>query len=74
MLKAIKGDDVAATAITTYKAEEITYGDVDTTISGSGSLSPIRSETISAPYPECYEEKLMKPSIYPITGKCRLIQ
>lgn len=57
MLKAIKGDDVAATAITTYKAEEITYGDVDTTISGSGSLSPIRSETISAPYPECYEEK-----------------
>ena len=39
---------VASTRITTYKVDEITYGNVSTTISGSGSLTPITKETLTA--------------------------
>ncbi len=37
-----------STRITTYKVDEITYGNVSTTISGSGSLTPITKETFTA--------------------------
>ncbi len=52
----IQGDE-EATVITTYTAEAITYGDVDTTISGSGTLSAIDSETLIAPYTETEDEE-----------------
>ncbi len=44
-------NQIAAEITTTYKAEEITYGDVDTTISGSGNLSPITNEILSCENP-----------------------
>ncbi len=44
-------DTIAGTTVTTYNVEEVTYGDVSTTISGSGSLSPIKSKTITTEYP-----------------------
>ena len=34
--------------ITTYNVEEITYGNVSTTVSGSGTLTPVTSETLTA--------------------------
>lgn len=37
----------AATSITTYQVEAVTYGDVNTTISGSGTLSPVSQTTLS---------------------------
>lgn len=39
-----------ATRITTYQVEEITYGNVSTTISGSGTLTPVTEDTLSASY------------------------
>ncbi|MCD8219748.1 MAG: HlyD family efflux transporter periplasmic adaptor subunit [Ruminococcus sp.] len=50
-------DNEEETVITTYTAEAITYGDVDTTISGSGTLSAIDSETLIAPYTETEDEE-----------------
>ncbi len=44
-----------ATRITTYYIDEITYGNVSTTISGSGSLSPITKATLTIA--DCIEEK-----------------
>lgn len=38
--------DISVT--TTYKISEVTKGNVSTTISGSGSLTPIKSETLTA--------------------------
>ena len=35
------------TRITTYQVEEITYGNVSTTISGSGTLTPVTQETVT---------------------------
>lgn len=35
------------TSVTTYNVESISYGNVDTTISGSGTLSPVSKETLS---------------------------
>lgn len=35
-------------SITTYNVEAITTGDVDTTISGSGTLTPVSQETLAA--------------------------
>ena len=40
----------SATKITTYQVEEITYGNVSTTISGSGTLTPVTQETLTATY------------------------
>ena len=56
LAKAIKGEDAAPTTITTYQAEAITHGDVDTTISGSGTLTPIKSDTLTVPYSESEED------------------
>ncbi len=52
LLRYIKGDEEEVTSITTYSVEEVTYDTIDTTISGSGTLSPIKSTTITAPYTE----------------------
>ncbi len=41
------GNGSANTTITTYNVEAITSGNVDTTISGSGTLSPISKQTIA---------------------------
>lgn len=40
----------SATKITTYQVEEITYGNVSTTISGSGTLTPVTQETLTSTY------------------------
>lgn len=37
----------ALTSVTTYNVEAISYGNVDTTISGSGTLSPVSKETLT---------------------------
>ena len=47
--KLIGGSD-SSTRITTYNVEEITYGSVSTTISGSGNLTPVSKQTFSAEY------------------------
>ena len=45
----IKKANSPALAITTqYKIDEVTVGDVSTTISGSGSLTPVTSQTLTA--------------------------
>ena len=38
----------SSTRITTYQVEEITYGNVSTTISGSGTLTPVTQETVTS--------------------------
>ncbi len=43
------------TRITTYNIDEVTYGNVSTTISGSGSLSPITKATLTIA--DCLEEE-----------------
>lgn len=40
----------SSTRITTYQVEEITYGNVSTTISGSGTLTPVTQETLTSTY------------------------
>ena len=40
----------SATRITTYQVEEISYGNVSTTVSGSGTLTPITPETLTSTY------------------------
>ena len=40
----------ASTRTVTYNVEEITYGSVSTTVSGSGNLSPVSKQTFSAEY------------------------
>ncbi len=42
---------VSAEIVTTYYAEAITYGDVDSTISGSGTLTPVTNEYLTAENP-----------------------
>ncbi len=39
-----------STRIITYNVDEITYGSVSTTISGSGTLTPVTSETLTSSY------------------------
>ena len=43
-----KANTPAASVTTSYKIDEVTVGNVSTTISGSGSLTPIKSETLTA--------------------------
>ena len=43
-------NSTSATKITTYLVEEITYGNVSTTINGSGTLTPVTQETIASTY------------------------
>lgn len=42
------GNEVAATKITTYNVDEVTYGNVTQTISGSGTLTPVTKETLTS--------------------------
>lgn len=49
LVAVIKKANTPATSTTTsYKIDEVTIGNVSTTISGSGSLTPINSETLTA--------------------------
>ena len=45
------GIGVSAASVTTYEVEAITYGNVDTTISGSGNLTPVSQQTLTAEQP-----------------------
>ena len=45
--KALKKDEVS-TKSTTYAVQEVTYGNVSTTISGSGNLTPVSFDTLTA--------------------------
>lgn len=45
------GMGVSAASITTYEVEAIAYGNVDTTISGSGNLTPVSQQTLTAEQP-----------------------
>lgn len=40
----------SATRITTYQVEKVTYGNVSTTIGGSGTLTPVTQETLTSTY------------------------
>ncbi len=43
----LNNNRLSSTRITTYNIDEVTYGNVSTTISGSGSLSPVTKETLT---------------------------
>lgn len=45
------GMPAQAASITTYEVAAVSYGDVDTTISGSGTLSPVSQDTLTAAAP-----------------------
>lgn len=45
------GVSAQAASITTYEVAAVSYGDVDTTISGSGTLSPVSQDTLTAAAP-----------------------
>jgi DNA-directed RNA polymerase specialized sigma24 family protein len=45
--KIISLNTVNAASTTTYKVETVTYGNVDSTISGSGTLTPISKQTLT---------------------------
>ena len=42
------GGKTAGTRITTYNVDQVTYGNISQTVSGSGTLTPITSETIAS--------------------------
>ena len=44
----LRSQNADVSRITTYNVEEITYGNVSTTVSGSGTLTPVTSETLTA--------------------------
>lgn len=45
------GIGASAATVTTYEVEAITYGNVDTTISGSGNLTPVSQQTMAVEQP-----------------------
>ena len=45
------GIGASAASVITYEVEAITYGNVDTTISGSGNLTPVSQQTLAAEQP-----------------------
>lgn len=47
----LRGIGVSAASVTTYEVEAITYGNVDTTISGSGNLTPVSQQTMAVEQP-----------------------
>ncbi len=55
--KLLKDDTNAPISVTTYDVEAISYGDVDTTISGSGTLTPITKENLVLDDGEWKEEE-----------------
>lgn len=50
VLPKVIGNNTTSTRITTYNVDEITYGNVSTTITGSGTLTPITSKTLTSTY------------------------
>lgn len=48
ILPKIFGGNNASTKITTYNVDEVTYGNISQTVSGSGTLTPVTSETITS--------------------------
>ena len=44
----LRSQNADVSRITTYNVEEITYGNVSTTVSGSGTLTSVTSETLTA--------------------------
>lgn len=47
ILGEIRKNEAVPTSVTTYHVDEITFGDVNTTLSGSGTLSPVRKESLT---------------------------
>lgn len=47
----LRGIGVSAASVTTYEVEAITYGNMDTTISGSGNLTPVSQQTLATEQP-----------------------
>lgn len=45
------GIGASAASVITYEVEAITYGNVDTTISGSGNLTPVSQQTLATEQP-----------------------
>ena len=50
MLPKLLGKQNASTTVVTYNVEEITYGNVSTTVSGSGNLTPVSQQTFTADF------------------------
>ena len=48
ILPKVLGGNAAVTRITTYNVDEVAYGNVTQTISGSGTLTPITKETLTS--------------------------
>ena len=44
----IVGNKAESTRITTYNVTEVTYGNISQTVSGSGTLTPVTSETLTS--------------------------
>ncbi len=47
ILGQIRKNEAVPTSVTTYHVDEITFGDVNTTLSGSGTLSPVLKESLT---------------------------
>ena len=48
VLPKVFGQKEQSTKITTYNVTEVTYGNISQTVSGSGTLTPVTSETLTA--------------------------
>lgn len=48
ILPKVFGGKDAGTKITTYNVDEVTYGNISQTVSGSGTLTPVTSETLTS--------------------------
>ena len=48
ILPKVLGEKTESTRITTYNVSKVTYGNITQTISGSGTLTPVTSETLTS--------------------------
>ena len=48
ILPKVLGQKTESTRITTYNVNEVTYGNISQTVSGSGTLTPVTSETLTS--------------------------
>ena len=48
ILPKVFGEKAVSTRITTYNVNEVTYGSITQTVSGSGTLTPVTSETLTS--------------------------
>ena len=48
ILPKVLGGQTVSTKITTYNVTEVTYGNISQTVSGSGTLTPVTSETLTS--------------------------